>query len=81
MEPGEFHQMMEDQDYKCPLCTRSFPRPDDDGTEEDRVAPAVDHCHESLKVRGILCVPCNRVIGYLENPDWYGRACDYLGWD
>lgn len=22
-----------------------------------------DHCHDSLKVRGILCIRCNRVIG------------------
>ena len=27
----------------------------------------IDHCHNSTKVRGILCLPCNTSIGYIEN--------------
>jgi hypothetical protein len=39
----------------------------------------VDHCHESGKVRGILCVECNHAIGRLDKfPDWAERATAYL---
>ena len=49
-----------------------------------RKATAIDHCHESGKVRGHLCIQCNsglgkfgdsieglmQAINYLERPDW-----------
>lgn len=27
----------------------------------------IDHCHESKKFRGLLCISCNRFLGYYEN--------------
>ena len=39
----------------------------------------VDHDHQTGKVRGILCDPCNRAIGLLkDNPELLGRAQQYL---
>jgi len=26
----------------------------------------VDHCHKTNKIRGLLCLPCNVSLGYLE---------------
>ena len=39
---------------------------------------AVDHCHVTGVVRDLLCGPCNVVLGYIENPEWFGRAQAYL---
>jgi hypothetical protein len=39
----------------------------------------VDHCHLTGRVRGILCGPCNRGIGCLQdNPEIVDRASSYL---
>lgn len=27
----------------------------------------VDHCHKTNKFRGLLCISCNRFLGYYEN--------------
>ncbi|WP_319106068.1 endonuclease VII domain-containing protein [Streptomyces caniscabiei] len=44
-------------------------------------APAVhvDHCHETGRVRGVLCFNCNSGLGLLrDDPDAMNRAADYL---
>ncbi|MEV0263395.1 endonuclease VII domain-containing protein [Streptomyces sp. NPDC050617] len=44
-------------------------------------APAVhvDHCHQTGKVRGVLCFNCNSAIGKLgDDPDTLRRAIAYL---
>jgi len=39
----------------------------------------VDHCHETGKVRGLLCVGCNKALGFLnDNPDLAEALADYL---
>ncbi|MEU8956887.1 endonuclease VII domain-containing protein [Streptomyces sp. NPDC048518] len=39
----------------------------------------VDHCHETGKVRGVLCFNCNSAIGKLgDDPDTVRRAAAYL---
>lgn len=40
---------------------------------------AVDHCHTTKAVRGLLCVNCNTAIGKLnDDPVILQRAIDYL---
>lgn len=55
----EYLIMLEKQDNKCYICrTESC-------TTGNRFA--IDHCHETNKVRGLLCVSCNVKLGWLEH--------------
>ena len=73
----EYNAMLEKQNGKCAFC----------GNEErflDRRigkvrALAVDHCHTTGKVRGLLCQSCNRALGaFADNPLALERAALYL---
>lgn len=68
----EFHSMLEKQDYTCPICKRSLDESKLKGT-------AVDHCHTTGRVRGILHSTCNMGLGQFEdNPQFLRAAADYL---
>ena len=41
--------------------------------------PAIDHCHATGEVRGLLCMHCNTAIGLLkDNIDYLTNAISYL---
>lgn len=66
LTPEQYDEMYAELEEKCPLCLRWHP------------ALAVDHDHDTGEVRGLLCVGCNRALGYLENRTWRKRAIAYL---
>jgi hypothetical protein len=39
----------------------------------------VDHCHNTGRVRGLLCHRCNVLLRGLEDADYRARAASYLG--
>lgn len=39
---------------------------------------AIDHCHKTGKVRGLLCYNCNRLVAFLDNQDHLAKANLYL---
>jgi hypothetical protein len=55
----EYNKMLEDQEYSCKICN----------THIDKLSKnlAVDHCHITGKVRGLLCSKCNTGIGMLKD--------------
>jgi hypothetical protein len=57
----QYRAMMESQGGVCAVCKR----PEDTLTARGKVKKmAVDHCHKTGRVRGLLCQRCNNAIGY-----------------
>ena len=69
LTPEDYERMFIEQDGKCVLCHQP-PR--------GKTTLVVDHNHETNQVRKLLCVPCNRTLGYMENSIWAATALDYL---
>jgi hypothetical protein len=55
----KYEQMLKEQGGVCAICKKT--------PEENGKSLAVDHCHETNKVRGLLCNNCNVAIGFLGN--------------
>jgi len=67
--PEQYADMLEAQGGVCALCG---------GTDPDRRL-AVDHCHETGAVRGLLCFACNTGIGKLgDTAEALYRAWQYV---
>lgn len=66
----EYDAMHAAQNGLCALCNRP------ERSLKKRLA--VDHDHDTGAVRGLLCGPCNVVVGYIENQEWFGKAAAYL---
>ncbi len=69
MAPGQFEEMLADQDHKCWICKTSL----------IEARGHVDHCHKTGKIRGILCRLCNGGLGFFrDNPESLAAAIRYL---
>lgn len=65
----EYQYMFVNQNGKCLLCER----------EENGRLLAVDHNHNTDKVRGLLCGSCNRALGLFgDRLDVLEKAVDYI---
>lgn len=68
--PGEYRRIYDFQGGKCFICQRA--------TGASRRL-SVDHDHKTGKVRGLLCRPCNDVLGHLrDDPEAFERGMNYL---
>lgn len=68
---AEFDAMLAAQGGGCAICSSAV--------NPDTNSLAVDHCHSTGKVRGILCGLCNKAIGLLrDDPLLLERAVIYL---
>lgn len=63
----QLEQMREAQGHRCAIC-------------EKALSPKAhtDHCHDSGKVRGVLCGGCNLGLGFIEKPEYLAKAMAYL---
>jgi hypothetical protein len=65
-------EMLKSQDYRCAIC-----RSEHSGRKG--MNWCVDHCHTTKKVRGVLCHPCNSLLGYAkDNRKTLAAAIQYL---
>ncbi len=88
IRPAEYDAHRQAQDYRCAICgtpesevkVRSKGRPRLDGTPNaEPFRLVVDHCHDSRKVRGLLCTDCNIGLGlFKDSPERLMAAARYL---
>jgi hypothetical protein len=65
--------MLYNQNGKCAICERI------DSGKKTNKAFCVDHCHKTGKIRGLLCMPCNRSIGQFgDDSKTLRKAADYI---
>lgn len=71
----EYEMILESQNGVCAICGKIQTQKDCNGRV---VRLAVDHCHKTGKIRGLLCSGCNGKLGSLEDENWIPKALAYL---
>lgn len=67
---GAYADLLAHQGGHCWICRRANGR---------SRALSVDHCHRTGEVRGLICRPCNNMLGHLrDDPEAFFRAGLYL---
>lgn len=70
----EYDELFAKQNGVCAICEKK-----ESLTKSGKVhALAVDHNHETMKVRGLLCMNCNTRLGYFEGKGLLTRMVSYL---
>ena len=70
----EYSETLEQQNSSCACCKTTEP-----GGRHDSNVFVVDHCHETGKVRGLLCHNCNTALGLLkDDPARIANLITYL---
>jgi len=70
MTADDYLGMLDRQGGKCAICLGEFP-----GSKNTHI----DHCHETGRVRGLLCMVCNTGIGkFYDDPERLIRAAAYV---
>ncbi|MER5883106.1 endonuclease VII domain-containing protein [Streptomyces sp. NPDC001941] len=70
LSADDYRRLLEAQGGRCAICL-----------ETRKTNLAVDHCHKTEAVRGLLCARCNGQLlarGARDRPDVLRRAAEYL---
>lgn len=71
----DYNNILEKQKGACAICEE----PETMVIKGIPVRLAVDHCHNSLKIRGLLCTKCNRGLGgFNDDPELLIKAAKYV---
>lgn len=66
----QYEDMLKNQLSVCAICRH---------ISQDSTPLAVDHCHKTGKIRGLLCRPCNSALGFFrDNVENMQIAITYL---
>jgi len=55
MNKEDYESMLKSQNNKCKICNTPLSK------------PYIDHCHNTKKIRGILCINCNTGLGHFKD--------------
>jgi hypothetical protein len=69
----DYERLLQEQGGVCAICRRA---PADNTKQR---ALAVDHCHQTGTIRGLLCGPCNLALGlFQDKAEFLVMAAEYL---
>ena len=68
IHPDDLQKLISESEGVCGICKKTPVR-----------WTVIDHCHNTTKVRGILCEKCNQGLGlFSDSPEILASAIDYL---
>jgi len=68
----DYNEILKNQNFKCAVCEKEH-------IEAEKKRLVVDHCHNSEKIRELLCNNCNTALGLLkENVQVVEKLKDYI---
>jgi hypothetical protein len=69
LTPEEFDALLTKQNNECAICY----------SPEPGASWHIDHCHDTGRVRGVLCQRCNMALGlFTDDPTMLEQAVKYL---
>lgn len=75
----ELYRLWEKQSKACCICERGLPNPVEGRIKHRSGTFHLDHCHDSGRLRGLLCNRCNMAIGLFDDSrDRLLSAAEYL---
>ncbi len=77
--PKDYLAMTKEQDNTCAICKEVPEQRKGGGRAMPSIRLFIDHCHETSKVRGLLCHRCNLGLGLMrDNIQYLRAAANYL---
>jgi len=74
---NKYQELLQKQNHCCAICSISITEHQERKGAKKHFA--VDHCHDTNKVRGLLCCKCNMGLGYFnDDPEKLTQAINYL---
>jgi hypothetical protein len=71
---AQYKGMLKAQKGVCAICGNP-----EEAKRHKNQRLAVDHCHTTGKIRGLLCSQCNHGLGsFRDNPDFLAKAISYV---
>lgn len=72
----DYNQILQSQNGACAICCQEETHVYRSGKKKEL---AVDHCHKTNRIRGLLCFNCNQALGrFKDDPERMKRAIEYL---
>lgn len=75
--PERYDELFSKQEGLCAICGQPETARHNRSRKVQKLA--VDHCHTTGRIRGLLCQDCNRGLGkFRDDPQRLQKAIDYL---